>query len=53
MKYISFEDWFAEIIKIAESDGWSFPKNGFTTIDLSYWNDLYDEGLTPKKAWEK
>lgn len=50
---MTFKQWMEELNIVADKDGF-VPDTGFAgRIAQCYWEDLYEEGLTPQEAWDR
>lgn len=49
--YITFDDWFVQLDKLAIEEGFFYEKD--SKLGETYWKSFYDQKLTPKQALYK
>jgi len=53
MKKLTFEEWFAKVNDIATKADYELKHGFLLPHELAFWKEQYENGLTPKKAWNK
>jgi len=53
MKRLTFEEWLDELEKVADDAGYILPPGGLLPWEIALWREMYDKGLTPRKAWNQ
>jgi len=53
MKRTSFDEWFAEVVKIGEEHGYKLAGASLLSWEYEHWEKLWKRGVTPLNAWRK
>jgi len=48
----TFKQWMAELHEIATKAGYEMHGGYLNAAEMGYWQEQFEEGLTPQQAWD-
>ncbi len=53
LEVIEFQEWLDKLKEHATNEGYELKGGYMLAWERAQWQELFEEGLTPQKAWEK